>query len=405
MKESSLQRSMLLNTAGSLIYYACQWFMTVVIVRVSGYSAAGVLSIAMTVTASPSIVSLFNVRSYQVSDLNGQYKASTYMRSRTFTNAIAYLICLVMLIAGGYTGERAAAILVFMLFKVVEGYADVLYGMEQKHGRLDISGISLAIRGVGTIVLFTGILMATDQLLLGLAAVILFSAFVICVYDARVVSRWKELKESSGQVWRLLWTCVPLAVVAFLNNLSFNMPKIVLENRFGSELMGYYSSVASPTLVVQLAATTIFAPLVPPLTRAFLDHEKERFYGILQGFALLLLALAVVCLVGGRLLGHWGLTLLFGEGIEPYVCLFVPIVFISIILAVNATLFSICTLLREIRSQYWIGVLGILASVVSSEVLVPVFAVEGVLYAQTLTITVQIVIQIVIIVHKLRRSL
>ena len=48
--ELSIGRNMLWNSAGSLTYLALQWAITIVIVRLSsGYDAAGVLALAMTV--------------------------------------------------------------------------------------------------------------------------------------------------------------------------------------------------------------------------------------------------------------------------------------------------------------------------------------------------------------------
>ena len=94
----SISRTMLFNTVGSLIYYACQWFLSVVIVRISGYEQAGVLSLAMSVTASPAIIGLFNVRNYQASDLNNQYNQRTYINSRHITNLFSFIICAVMVL-------------------------------------------------------------------------------------------------------------------------------------------------------------------------------------------------------------------------------------------------------------------------------------------------------------------
>ena len=78
----AFRKNLLLYTMGSLVYYVGQWLTTVLIVRLSGYEMAGLLSLAMSVVAAPAIVSLFNVRSYQVSDISGQYLNRTYLRSR-----------------------------------------------------------------------------------------------------------------------------------------------------------------------------------------------------------------------------------------------------------------------------------------------------------------------------------
>ena len=405
---TSIKKNMLFNTGGSLIYYACQWLMSIAIVRISGYEDAGILSIAMSVTASPAIIGLFNIRSYQVSDINHTFTDRVYLRSRTYTNVLSFIICAIMIFANGYTPEKVAAILTFMLYKLSEGYADVFYGIEQKRGRLDIAGISLGIRGVGALILFVLVFVAGGGMVPAIAAMTIYSFSIVALLDYRITTGWNredagEQKQATfREIRNLLITCLPLAVVAFLNNLSINIPRIYLEGYFGAEVMGYYSSVASPTVVIQLAATTIFAPLVPLLTRQYQTGERKQFLQTLGRFSGLVIALSAVCLVVCKLLGRWALIFLFQEGIDPYVYLFIPVVWVSILIAVNACMFSICTLLRIIKFQYLIGAVGLLTSWLLSVTLVKSYSMMGVVYALVGTLAAQILIQVIMVIHRIQ---
>lgn len=427
--KSSIQKNMLFNTVGSMVYYFCQWLLSIVIVRISGYEAAGVFGIATTLTASPAILALFNVRNYQVSDLRGQYTTKTYIQSRHYTNLLAYVVCMGMVLVGDYSWEKAAVVLVFMLYKLAEGTADVYYGVEQRWGRLDYAGISLSLRGLLTIVPFVILQKLFNNLLLSLGVVAICSYAVVLIYDriqvkhllacvaagreevqfkagqeeAQVAAGREEaqIKQGQKEIFGLLVTCIPLAFVAFLNNLAFNYPKIVLESHHGSEIMGYFTSITSPALVVQLAANTIFAPLVTPLTDAFLRRDKKAFDKIIRNFILFMAVLSAVVLAGSALLGRWALILLFGEGIEPYTYLFVPSIGVTLCLATTSVLISICTLLREIKLQYFVGAAGIVASFAFAQLLVPSLGMEGVLWAQTGTVLAQVAIQLMIIGRRL----
>lgn len=406
----SVQQNIIFNTVGSLVYYICQWLMSIIIVRISGYEEGGIWALAMSVTAAPAIVAMFNVRSYQVSDVNEQYSDKTYIRSRMYTNLLAYLVCIIMIFVYGYSWYKSGIILVFMLFKVIEGFADVYYGIEQKWNRMDYVGISLGVRGIGSIIIFIVVLLITNNLLICIIGMCLFSVLVILLYDRRIVNKRSKGRsnetvsiEGKNVVWSLLLTCIPLAIVAFLNNLSINIPRIYLEKEYGSVIMGYYSSVASPTLVIQLAATTIFAPLVPILAKEYNNKNKKNFVKILMKFGIAVIGLSIVALIGSKLLAKWGLVLLFKKGIEPYVYLFVPIVIISILIAINASLFSVCTLQRSIKSQYIIGVVGVISAWLFSITVVKAYSMEGVIYSLGGIILIQILIQIILIVKKIRK--
>lgn len=428
-KVRTVQQNMLFNTVGSLIYYVCQWLISVIIVRVSGFGDAGLLSLAMSATAAPAIVGLFNVRSYQVSDMDGQYTDREYMRSRVYTNVLSVVACLLVVLYYGYSLDKAIIIMSFMGFKVVEGMADVYYGIDQKNERMDYAGISLTIRGIGSVVIFfaafiivgnVSLIMMSDtqpisdtmfvtvRLLISIVAMSLFSLGVVLFYDRRKVKRYVEETPIDKAVMRkqvksLLITCFPLAVVAFLNNMSLTIPKLYLEQFFGEKVMGIYSSVASPTIVIQLAATTLFAPLIPPLTVEFNNGNKKNFLSGLKKFALLIGAITIAALIGSKLLAHWGLVLLFGTDIEPYVYLFIPVIIVSILIAINASMFSVCTLIRAIKSQYLIGGFGILAAVIGSLTIVKEYSMDGVVWALVATLLVQILIQFIIIYRKVKK--
>lgn len=404
-QEKSVQQNMIYNTVGSLVYYFCQWVMTVLIVRMSGFEDAGILSLAMSVTAAPAIVGLFNIRSYQVSDLKGQYSDLVYIRSRVYTNLISFAVCLFVVIFNGYAWDKAAVILMFMCFKMAEGAADVYYGIDQKKERLDYAGISLTMRGLGSLVLFCVVFLWTKNLFLCVLFMSVFSFAVVFFYDRKIVNGLigTERTAAFAQIKSLLLTCLPLAIVAFLNNLSLTIPKIYLERYYGETVFGIYSSVSSPTIVVQLAATTLFAPLVPVLTRQYQEKNKKEFQKILLKFFALILAGTVLGVILSVFLADFALGILYGAEIKPYTGLFIPVFFIAVLIAVNASLFSVCTLIREIRSQYAVGLAGIASAFLLSVTAVKTWSLDGTIVAFAGTLILQIAIQLFLIVRKVRK--
>lgn len=98
------------------------------------------------------------------------------------------------------------------------------------------------------------------------------------------------------------------------------------------------------------------------------------------------------------------LTALFNPEIGSSVYLFFWVVVISIFIACNACMFSLCTLLREIRSQYLIGVAGVVSSFVFTRLFVKEQGMEGVVLALAGTLVIQILIQAGIILRKMRKQ-
>ncbi len=406
-KELSVKANMIYNTVGATLYYFCIWLASVLIVKLSGFADAGLFSLAITVTNAPAVVSLFNMRNYQASDLKGEYTDKTYITSRTVSNLIALVICIGMILFYRYDLMKSMTVLAYMMFKIVEGAADVYYGIDQKKGRMDYAGISLSVRGIGSFAAFLIVFHFTNNLLICFLVMTLVSLAVVFFYDRRMVKPLLDGRETEHlrkQVFALLLTCLPLAVVFFLNNLSIMVPRLALESYFGSEVMGYYSSVSTPTVVVQVAAQTLIAPLVPGLTRRFQSKDKKGFLKALGAFYLFAAVLTVLAVVLAHFFGEWLLVTFFGEGILPYVYLFIPILLMSVLIAVNCSLFAILTLMRIIRPQYVIGIAGILAAIVLSLTMVKSMSMDGVVWATLITIFIQTGIQIVMMLVGIRKQ-
>lgn len=403
--DNAIKKNMLFNTAGSAVYFACQWFLIIIIVHMSDYTEAGVFSLATSVTASPVFIALYGMRNYQVSDLNGKYTNAVYFASRVLSSLFALIICMIMVLVGGYNLYKSIAIVLYMLFKIIEAFADYYYGLEQKVDRLDRSGVSLVIRGFGTLLFFVVSYYIWHDMFISLTGMCLISAMVLVLFDMPFI---RDIYGREGErinwydVRELMIECFPLALAAYLNNLSVMIPRLFLEHYYGSELLGYYSSVASPTSVIHLFATSMFAPLITSLTVFYNNRDKNSFLNIVRKFTYIALAVSVIGVVVAKLFGEWLLVLLFNIEIKPYIYLFVPVIIMTELLAINTCLFSICTVMRVMKEQYIRGVLGVVSSLVASLLLIKKYEAMGVVYASVFAIVIQIIMQMRIINRKLK---
>lgn len=181
------------------------------------------------------------------------------------------------------------------------------------------------------------------------------------------------------------------------------IPRLFLERYYGSEMLGFYSSVASPTSVVHLLATSMFAPLITTLTISYSNGDKKSFLNTIRKFLCAALIVAVVGVVLAMIFGKWVLVLLFNKEIEAYVYLFVPVIIMTELLAMNTCLFSICTVMRVMKEQYVRGILGVISSFAASFILVKKYGAMGVVYASVFAIVVQMILQTKAISDRLKK--
>ena len=89
---------MAFNSMGSLFYLLCQWLLTVVVVPLCSFEAAGILTLAISLTNVFFTLATFGIRIFQVSDSQGKYGPGLYISTRVFTCLCSFALCAAFLL-------------------------------------------------------------------------------------------------------------------------------------------------------------------------------------------------------------------------------------------------------------------------------------------------------------------
>ena len=340
------------NTFGNIFYSFCQWLITIVVVYLENYEfgAAGILSLAMTTSSSFSAISLFSMRNYQISDSKGEFTQSQYVSSRIITCAAALIACVIYAIPGNNVFQ-VLCIAAFMLVRIAEGFADVLFGVDQLHNRYGLICLSCTLRGLMTIGSFVLMMRMTHNLVITLFTMAILNILIVMIIDIRFTFKLEKivLNLRDKAIVKLLRQCLPLVAFTFLLSLVNLIPKQVLNTLQGEDALGVYSSLASPTLVIQIFASVAFAPFVPKLAKLLEDREYAKFLKILRLTYLGIVVLAGVALAGAAILGRPVLFFLFKEKILEHYDLFMPIIWCTLLLAGVWVINAIVITLRRLK--------------------------------------------------------
>lgn len=367
------------NTVGNFFYLFSQWLLTYLVVRILGYQDAGILSLATSICGSLVSLSLYGMRSFQVSDIVGQYSDGAYILSRIVTSFCAFIVCLGFVLVNGYTFFLSACVLVYMGFKISESVSDVYQGILQKKMRMDYIGKSFLIKSILSLVAFFTVLVLTKNLLAALIAMTFISVGIVFFYD-----RTKAKLLSPGS-WRvkllaskpLLVECLPLALFSFLFNSLTLMPRYLLEMAVGTEALGIYASIAMPVVIVQVSASYIFAPLTTPFAEYYSKRDIKGFMLLVKRIVLFIVILSVVSLVGFAVVGEWALVLLFGDSMIPYTYLLMPLVVCTILVALSWFLSTLLTVIRKLKSLLAISIVSFFLVMFGGIPCINIFGING----------------------------
>ena len=254
-----------------------------------------------------------------------------------------------------------------MLFRLSENFSDVLHGIAQKNGRLDVAGKAYAIKGIGTLAVFLVTFKLSSSLVLSLSLMALLSWLCTVVYDVTVVRHLAAFKPLSvSEKWiSLARNTLPLCIYLFLNTAISTVPKLILEQYAGEEMLGIYSSIFAPALLIASAASYLYTPFVPYFADAYSKKDTSAFIKLFIKITAAIAAVAVVTIIAAIFLGDFGLKILFGEKILAYSYMLIPIL-ISIFASATFTfLCTVCVVLRD-----FVGLLVACGAGLASEILI-----------------------------------
>ncbi len=365
------------NTFGSIFYLACQWLLSVAVVRFSpeadSYVNAGVLSLAMSITGVFFIVALFNVKNFQVTATDGEFSDGDFVLHRFLSCGLAFVGCAAFTLCMGYDSYTTLAVIAYMLLKAIEGVIDVYHGAAQTVWRLDIAGKSFVMRGIALVVSFCAVLILGGPLPLAIVVMGAVSLALALIYDFPRITRLKGIKIrfDKRRIVSLTKICLPMVCYGICSNALFPIAKLVLEVNHGEQMLGYYASVSSIAMLVQALVSFVFSPLINLFDDAVKKNDKRGFYKLLLKLVALLVGITLVALLASLALGEFALTLVFGEAIREYAYLLYPTIIISCLTAFVWLLGMLLVVLRRIALLCIGSVVGLLLSAVLSFVMIP----------------------------------
>ena len=131
-KEVSVKKNIVWNSIGTFVMFFCQWLMMVLVVRLSGYSDSGILSLSISCGNVFLIIAAFGVKTYQVSDVSGKYRAGSYYAAKVLSIALTLIVAVVWVLVSPYEGVEKLSIILYTLYIMVYSYSDAIYGELQK---------------------------------------------------------------------------------------------------------------------------------------------------------------------------------------------------------------------------------------------------------------------------------
>jgi O-antigen/teichoic acid export membrane protein len=292
-KRLSLRLNVSWTLAGNVIYAACQWGMLVILAKLGSPEMVGRFALALAVTAPVFMLTNLQLRAVQATDVVDRYSFGDYLALRLLATAVALIVILGIAVLSGYTLETALVVFVIGLAKAFESVSDAIYGLAQKHERMDLISRSMIFKGSASIVAFGAAVALTGSLVWAAGGLACAWGVVLWTYDFKLARQFATAhvlnpgrhafapRWSSGTSLRLARLSLPLGLTMMLISLNTNAPRYFVEHYAGARALGFFAAIAYLMVAGSLVINALGQSAVPRLAGYYAVADVRAFRALL----------------------------------------------------------------------------------------------------------------------------
>lgn len=328
----NLKQGYIWNTVAGILNASEAIIMSMIVTRMMSLADAGILSIAFTIANQLVLVGKFGLRNYQITDVEGQFSFSVYLKTRVITVA-GMIICTYVYLGYasvflGYSKYKILVIFVVCMIYAVEAVEDVIWGYYQQKHRLDLGAQMFCVRWAGILLTFPIALYVSRDLkrtliicfFVSLLSFLLFVkiSFPNVCCEKETNASLVICKKDFRKIGKLLKTAFPLCGISVLQCYVGNAPKYAIDACLTDEIQACYGFVSMPVFAIRLLSNFIYQPLLVPMAVEWENRQIKSFACRIRKQLLLIAGLSVICLAGAYLAGIPVLSALYHTNLSEY---------------------------------------------------------------------------------------
>lgn len=398
------------NTIGTGFNSFNSLFFLVIVTRINGIDTAGIFSIAYATATILYTLALYSGRLCQVTDIEEKIKDKDYIANRALTCLIMLIGAAVFLVIKQYTPFKTGVFVLLALFKGLEAFADILYGVMQKNGILYKAGQSLTMKGVIGVVLFFVIDYFTKSLLLACLSLVIVNLVILIVFDYLLIGKIlidKNSKVSKKNVLSILKSEFFVFINSFAGIYILNAPKYAIDSFLTEDIQAIYGYIMMPATVMTLFTQFIVMPVLGKLKEIYEKKDFKAFNNLTFKIKLIVIAFGGFAVGAAYLLGPEFLGLIYGVELIAYRMNLCVIIGSYIFYAISYVNLVTLTTIRHTFVQFVIYMISMIIAFIGSNILVKRFGINGATFSCTITLAIQFVMYSIvtkIIMHKEKKK-
>jgi O-antigen/teichoic acid export membrane protein len=345
------------NLTGTVVYYFCQWLMLIIVIRIVGYTVSGEFTLVISFTNIFGLLSQYNIRSFQLSDVNNKFLPQQYSGVYVITSVLAVVLFLFALPFSGYNYNIIISCIIYMVFKLCETFTNYVFTYMQLEDKYFDILISYCLKGFIPLIGFTGWLYFTKSLFQSLCVMSLLYITIMFFYDIKKTRSYFPSSLITKDAIVILKECFPITLSPLIVTFMLFLTRYSVENVYGATGLGYYSAITMVIAVILTVAWAVYYVLLPVIADKYIKRLKGDIIRIIFTVLGIIFVATLLLFFLVRLIGSLIFSFVFGVEILGYMYLLFPVIITGAMLAVMAFT-SVCLIAMQKRLAMLIGMLA-----------------------------------------------
>lgn len=370
MEESKqFRKNFIWNTLGTGFNAFNSLFFMIIVTRANGVDQAGIFTIAFSTACILYAIGLYAGRIYQVTELNKNISDKDFIVSRITTNILMIIFLIAFCLLKKYDIEKFTIFLLLTIYKALEAFSDVIYGILQKNNNLDIVGKSLFLKSLLSIIVFLFIDIITKNMILSIISMIIVCLLIIFFYDFKKTYKYIDLKikVNMANVYSILKKGFFTFAISFLGMYVLNAPKYSIDTYLTNNYQTIFGIIVMPATVIGLVAQFLIHPYLNQIVALYENKDLKNLKKLLTKLILLIIGFGFISIILAYLFGTQILGIIYGLDLSSYKIGLSIIILSAIFYAIGTIYSSVLTTVRETVSQFIIYIIvSIIAGILSN---------------------------------------
>ena len=390
-KNTQFKKNFLWNILGTSLNAFTSLFYMIIVTRVNGVDNAGIFTIAFSTACILYVIGIYAGRIYQVTEPNKEITDKDYIINRLLSIFLMILFVILFCLIKKYTILKSIIFILLTIFKSIEAFSEVIYGILQKNEKLEIVGKSLCLKSICSVLIFAITDIITQNMVISIISIIIIWIVILFTYD---IKNSKEYIDFSGKVNiqnvnKIFKSGFFTFAISFLGLYILNAPKYAIDNYLENNYQTIFGIIVMPATVIGLVAQFLIHPYLNQILDFYNKKDMKNLNKLIMKLIYMILGFGAISSLLAYFLGPEVLGLIYGIDLNSYRVGLLIIIISATLYTIGVIYSSILITIRETFSQFIIYIIVSIFALIVSNVFTKLNNINGAIEAYFMIMTLQ----------------